>query len=279
MREVKESKRLADQSFRQQASNVQILEREVAFYRQQAAQALSDRDNATWECEHLRQRTLTADTQAREAAAKVEKESGKRTLAERRAAEAENRAAELEGSAAEAKIIPTLRVELTQAGARVQDLQSQVEKLNSELKSAVQAREFAESALERVQVDSALKLQEAEAACAAAIDELNDVTKQKVEALVRLSQAEAARTQADGEIGRLRQALSNAEDRLRTATQEKVEALMQVAELKRGAEGSEGLRSKPTTPHSSPAKASNSIALNKERSSWLGSPVKSPTAL
>ncbi|KAL4552159.1 hypothetical protein Ndes2526B_g06390 [Nannochloris sp. 'desiccata'] len=210
LREIKEAKRAADQSFRNQETRLESLQREVTFYRQQAAQAISQRDNTVWECEQLRQRTVEADTLARDAAGKAET-------------------------------------------AATEHLKEVKEGLDLAVSRAITE----EQEHRDVVLTSAGLLEETQAQVAAAKEELSEVTSQKIDALVRLSEAQTARSKADSEILRLSSALASSHEQLAQATQQKVAALMQVAAFRAEVEGSEqGVRS-PTkrTPQASPSKA------------------------
>ncbi len=281
LREVRGAKRAGDQSFRDQAERLHALEREVTFYRQQAAAAISQRDSTAWECEQLRQAAVEAEARARDAEGKAETAEVERAVADRRATEATARVEDLSAAAAEAAAIPGLKSDLEKAKGREKALTKRIEGLQAEGKAAQEAAAQAATTVE--ESASRIKLLQSEAA--AAREELGEVAQQKVEALVRLSEAEAARGRADAEVRRLREELAAAKEQLGQAAQEKVAALMQVAELRAEADGAESdagsLRSGSArpTPKSSPMKATP-----ESRWRWLGgggsgrsaSPVRSP---
>lgn len=264
LREIKEAKRAADQSFRNQETRLESLQREVTFYRQQAAQAISQRDNTVWECEQLRQRTVEADTLARDAAGKAETAATERAIAERRANEAEKKAEILQAAADTAREIPQLKNSLNKAKIKEMELLEELENLKTDLKEVKEGLDLAvsraiteEQEHRDVVLTSAGLLEETQAQVAAAKEELSEVTSQKIDALVRLSEAQTARSKADSEILRLSSALASSHEQLAQATQQKVAALMQVAAFRAEVEGSEqGVRS-PTkrTPQASPSKA------------------------
>jgi chromosome segregation ATPase len=303
LREIKEAKRIADQSFRDQETRLEALQREVTFYRQQAAQAISQRDNTVWECEQLRQRTVEADLLAREAAGKAESAETERTVAERRADEAEKKAEELQTAANAAKEIPQLKKNLETGKNREIELLDQIEKLKIELEEAKEGLQVAVSRAETEEQEhqtavatATSTLEETQAQVAAAKEQLNEVTCQKIDALVRLSEAQTARSKADAEIIRLTAALEASLEITGQATQQKVAALMQVAALRAEVEGSaQGVRSPiRRTPQASPSKtpppaAGSLISPEKWRGLFGGggsngnggdsttsSPVKSP---
>jgi chromosome segregation ATPase len=265
LRSVREAKRLADQAYRDQTQRVKSLEGELAFYRGQAAQAMADRDATAWECEELRKQNLALDARAREADGRAEASSAEQGAAERRAAAAEVRAAALESPAAEAAALPALRADLSAALASCNDLQRQHDALAD--RNRALARDL--SASEAAQ-------QTAAAAAAVAQAELQDVTQHKVEVLVRLSEAEAARAQAEGQLGSLTAALAASQGQLGQATQEKVAALLQVASLTATSQGEEPTR---RSPQKSPRPASGQSTAppaspDRWKLPWSGSPSK-----
>ena len=276
LRAVKEAKRQADQTFREQAARVEALERELGFYRQQAAAAIADRDRTVWDCEQLRQTNAELAAQAKEADRKAEAAAVERSTAERRLEEAQATISGLHEAAAAAEALPALRSDLSRATARSEELQQQIESLEGVLRSEKATREQsearraeAEAARDAAGASAAASIAAAEAAAAAQKEELSDVARQKVEALMRLSQAEAARSAADREVGRLQAELTSTQEQLGQATAEKVQALLRVADLRAVADGAEGLRSPGKgTPLSSPSKPVASTA------SWFSSPSK-----
>lgn len=277
LQEIKESKRRMDQTFKQQTSQVEALEREVTFYRQQAAQAITDRDNARWECEQLRQSSVSADAQAREAVGRAESERTKRVDAERRAEKAEQRASSLAEAALEAEALPQLRHELESATARTVELEEQMVLLGEKLDHAQQTMAEAESNAQAVASDYEKKIADLEMEIASYKEQVNDVTRQKVEALVRLSQAEASLSRANSQMLELKKKAEALESELASATQEKVAALMRLAESnakENSVEDGEHGRAQKTPP-SSPGKPNQSFVgtyLDWRRLS--GSPVK-----
>lgn len=292
LREVREAKRAGDTSYREQAERLQALEREVTFYRQQAAAAISQRDSTAWECEQLRQAAVEAEARARDAGGKAEAAEAERAVADRRAAEATARADDLSMAAAAAAAIPGLKSDLEKAREREKGLAARIEKLQAEVKEAKEAGAGAEAARAAAAAEAATaaesaaaQVEAAQSEAAAARKELGEVAQQKVEALMRLSEAEAARGRADAEVRRLAAELASARAQLGQAAQEKVAALMQVAELRAEADGggsdAGSMRSGSArpTPKTSPAKATP-----ESRWRWLGgggsgrsaSPVRSP---
>lgn len=278
LQEIKESKRRMDQTFKEQSSRVEALEREVTFYRQQAAQAITDRDNARWECEQLRQSSVSADAQAREAVGRAESERTKRVDAERRAEQAEQRASALAEAALEAEALPQLRYELENASARNAELKEEIVLLGENLDVARQTAAQVETDAKAVAVEYEGKITNLEMELARYKEQVNDVTKQKVEALLRLSQAEASLNRANSQTLELKKKAEAMERELASATQEKVAALMRLAESnakENSLEDGEQRRTEKTPP-TSPAKQTGSFVgtyLDWRRLSG-GSPVK-----
>ncbi len=252
-----------------------------------------------WECEQLRQKTIEADTLAREAASKAATAETERELAERRAVEAEKKAEELQGAADAAKEIPSLKNNLEKAKSRENELLEKIRKFKIDLEEAKEVLKVAVSRAETEEQEhqtatatSTAALEETQAQVSAAKEELNEVTAQKIDALVRLSDAQTARSKADSEILRLTAALAASQEQLAQATQQKVAALMQVAALRAEADGSEQGICSPAnrrTPQASPSKAAPPVAGSLTPERWRGlfggnggggsatsSPVKSP---
>jgi len=276
LREVKEAKRRADQSFREQAARTEALERELVFYRQQAAQAIADRDSTAWDCERLRLLNTELADKSKNAENKADASMVERVTAERRLEEAEATISDLRKTAAAAEAIPELRADLSKAEGSVRELQISLKNLEKELHAEKNAREVAEkcSKTSASALDAKNKeLEETRLADADAIAmrqrELADVTQQKVDALMRLSDAQAARSRADQEVNRLQMALTLVQEQLGQATAEKVQALMLVAELRASTEGTAGPNiPMNSTPNSSPSKSSP--AKSPEKRGWLG---------
>jgi hypothetical protein len=63
LRGVRESKRIADQSWRDEKQKNTQLEADLTFYQTQSARAMADRDRAAWEAEDLRGQALDLDRQ------------------------------------------------------------------------------------------------------------------------------------------------------------------------------------------------------------------------
>jgi len=253
------------------------LERELSFYRQQAAHAIADRDSTAWECEQLRERNAELTSKAQDADRRAEAATVERATAERRLKEAESVIAGLRDAAAQAEAIPGLRADLRRATTRCEELQQSLSGLEKELQKERRASEAAEAAAESAASDALARAEEfaaaqrAEAEAVQALQsELAEVTRQKVDALMRLSDAEMVRSRADGEVVRLREKLAAAEEQLVQATAEKVQALMRVADADSIArtEGHDGgITPGKGTPHASPKKPA---AKTPERRSWFG---------
>lgn len=286
--EVRDAKRKADQAFRDQTARLKTLEREVQFYRQQAAQAIAQRDNSSWECEQLRQRCVDLDGQLRQAVGRAETAETALEMTERRATLAERAADELQEAAAAAKYIPLLRSELERAKGRENELKSEIKYLKRDLKSAKEeiqaaAVQFEEAEAEHLAAAAAAaeKISAVEEECATVREGLSEVTQQKIELLMRISRTEAGRARADAQLVQVKESLAAVQEQLNQATQEKVNALMQIAELEAQLSGSEAgkdpsvLNKRSPVPSSPVQKGAGKGERSHDRWRWLGSSASS----
>lgn len=263
LREIKEAKKLVDQSYRDQTTRIGAVERELSFYRQQASQAIADRDNVQWECEKLKQANAELLSQVRTEKANADAAIAERTLAQRRLEDAETRIKDLAERAEEGDKVPGLRANIMRSKAKIDELEKRNESLHEELllaKREISKVEAAVQKAERAQEDRAA---EVEAMGVRAQEELVEVTRQKVSALLRLSESEAERTTANREVERLSEQLESVQDQLQQATQEKVRALMLVAELRSQQVADEQDGGRPMSPMDGKAEK------QERRSSWL----------
>lgn len=238
---LKEAKRRGDDASRQQKERLDVLGREVVFYREQATQAISERDEMTWELEHVRRELGEAKDAfvAKESlCSKVEVE---RDVLKQQLEEAEGRISGLEKAAAEAEKVPGLhkmieKLEEQKAGldATVTDLTCERDALkeachhqrldfDNEKKKLIDSYTNQIDSLKNEMVRLQDELMEAR-------EELSNVTEQKIESLMRLSDSECSTSQMQRELKRLTTKIDSLESLLEAATQEKVKALMEAAE-------------------------------------------------
>lgn len=275
LREMKRAKHVADNSYREQAARLAAIERELEFYRQQAAQSISDRDSAMWENEQLKQANVELQASLQEVEYQKREAEEQRNDAERRWERESQRASRFEAAAKEAESIPLLKADIKEALGRMRAVE---EERDRETERANRA----EAELERQANSKAEAIQDAEETVRKTMEkadaiksELEEAARQKVEILMRLSDAESRKSAAEREIVRLRNALEGTQRDLDEVTQQKVQALVELAALQQGMErgGSKAAstssgrttpagssnRSVRTTPTSSPALDSSSL--------------------
>lgn len=126
---LRESKRIADQSWRGETDRAANLERELQFYQTQSARAMSDRDRATWEADELRRRAADLEQS-------LERERGLRIAEEAQRQQADaalaavcEQADSLRRELAQLDELPTLR-------GVVKDLQADVKQLKEHIETA-----------------------------------------------------------------------------------------------------------------------------------------------
>lgn len=114
---LRESKRIADQSWRAETARAANLERELQFYQTQSARAMSDRDRATWEADELKRRVGDLEQSIeRERGLRIAEEA-QRQQADAALAVAREQAEGLRAELAQLEALPALRQEV----ARLQD--------------------------------------------------------------------------------------------------------------------------------------------------------------
>lgn len=260
--EVKDSKKQADRVSREQKKKLDVLEREVQFYREQASQAISERDNMKWEVQNQRKKMTELMQDVEGMKEQRDELSTERDVLQQQLQEANHRCTMLEQAATRAESIPSLEKQLKDKSNQIQRLQRDLEGVreekdglidtNKDLTQQLADRERQWRAASEDQTTSLQnKLQELLQSLECLNTELTDVTQQKVSALMRLSDAENDLSRARQEMVILRSTISTLKEELGAAAEEKVKALMQVAEVQGASSRSS---SRNATPVHSPIK-------------------------
>lgn len=176
-RALRESKRVADASWREERKRREELEKELAFYQQQSARAMGDRDKAVWEAEELRRQNLTFEEDARRLDGQRVEEASKREATEAMLASSREEVHQLQLQVAQVAEMPKLK-------DRVQQLQGECEGLRKDLATA-QAE--AVSCWQAVQVANAA-VDEARKQAQASTEQLNATAAQARDAADKLEQ-------------------------------------------------------------------------------------------
>lgn len=120
---LRESKRIADQSWRTETARATNLERDLQFYQTQSARAMSDRDRASWEADELRRRVADLEQSLeRERGLRIAEEA-QRQQAEAALAAVQEQADGLRRDLAQLDELPTLRAAIGKLEGEVQRLE------------------------------------------------------------------------------------------------------------------------------------------------------------
>lgn len=123
---LRESKRIADRSWRAETARAANLDRELQFYQTQSARAMSDRDRATWEADELRRRVADLEQALeRERGLRIAEEA-QRQQADAALAAAREQADGLRQELGQLDELPVLRGAVKGLEAEVQRLQNAV---------------------------------------------------------------------------------------------------------------------------------------------------------
>ncbi|KAI8108351.1 hypothetical protein M9434_006378 [Picochlorum sp. BPE23] len=238
---LKEAKRRGDDASRQQKERLDVLGREVVFYREQATQAISERDEMTWELEHVRRELEGVKDALAEKESKCSKVEVERDVLKQQLDEAEGRMSGLEKAAAVAEEVPRLKKTIEKLEKQTEALEKTVTDVTCErnvLKEALdrQRLDFDEEKTKLIdsythQIDSLKNdMAHLQEEVMETKEELSNVTEQKIESLMRLSDSESSTSQMQRELKRLTTKIGSLESLLEAATQEKVKALLEAAE-------------------------------------------------
>jgi len=264
--EIREAKKQVEKATREQRKRLEVLEREVQFYREQSTQAISERDNMTWEIENQKNEISGLKEEVSSLKIACDEVKSERDVLKQRLKEANDNVLILEKAAAKAESIPSLEQEIgrlnkmnTSMEKDIADLikdrdryQAAEKKLGQELDEAVagHAKEL-EAIKDEMRNDLEDKITQIEELK----EELGAVTEQKVSALLKQSEAESLLSSAKQDVDKLKLRVNSLEEKLAAATEEKVKALMQAAELSAEAQGATSKNSsRNATPISSPVK-------------------------
>lgn len=264
--EIREAKKQVEKATREQRKRLEVLEREVQFYREQSTQAISERDNMTWEIENQKKEISELKEDVSSLKIECDEVKSERDVLKQRLKEANDNVLSLEKAAAKAESIPSLEQEISKLKNKTVSMEKDIaglikdrdtyqaaqKKLGQELDAAVtgHAKELKakEDDMRHDVEDKVRQIEELK-------EELGAVTEQKVSALVKQSEAESLLSSARRDVDRLKLRVNSLEEKLATATEEKVKALMQAAELSAEAQGATSKNSsRNATPISSPVK-------------------------
>lgn len=265
LEEVKRAKQSVDKAFREQNARLEAIEREMEFYRKQATQAISDRDGAVWENEQLKQSNAELQASVQEAQALRLETAEQRDLAEKKSDNLSRHIAQLEISAKEAAIVPILRKELKVTNEKLHRKEEELRIANEKSDELEADLSKAKQQYKKTVEDLNRQIGSLSNELDVSRKELDEVARQKVDLLVRLSEAESQKSSADKEIFRLRKRMENIQQTLDEVTQQKVKALIDLAAIQ------ESMSDGDSKPGSSPGK--RTAASNR---SGYSTPASSP---
>ena len=255
--EVRQAKKTSDGLLREQKERLDVLGREVVFYREQATRAISERDEMTWELESLRKEMSQMKEDISRKESLLTSLEVERDVLSQRVEEAEGRIVELEKAATEAELVPVLRQDVARLQELSNELEHAVTKLTCERNSLKESLEDQTSAAE----ESRLNIENSHSAEITQLKgqledlkgEFEETKAEKVKALIRLSDAESASSKFETESKRLQKEMVSLKKSLEIATQEKVKALIDRAAVEAQMSGSEA-SSVHASPYASPIK-------------------------
>lgn len=238
---LKEAKRRGDDASRQQKERLDVLGRELVFYREQATQSISERDEMTWELEQVRRELEGVKGTLAEKDSMCSRVEVERDVLKQQLEEAEGRISGLEKAAAIAEEVPILRKKIKKFEEQTAALEKTVTDVTCERNVLKEARDhqrvdFEEEKKQLIesythQIDSLKKqLVRLQEEVTETKEELSNVTEQKIESLMRLSDSECSTSQMQRELKRLTTKIGSLESLLEAAAQEKVKALLEAAE-------------------------------------------------
>lgn len=251
---------------RKQTDDIDRLQKEVSFYKEQSTSAISDRDAMSWEIESLRRDLEAARGNAVKVSTALATVEEERDVLKQRLEESLSMVDRLEKVAATAELLPVLQRNLRSIENKAASLETQVTTLTSErdsLKVTVsQERENAEektSSMKKTYEEEARTMKEAiqtrENELQQTRTQLAMVTSQKVQALLDKADAESLASKYEREMHALGREMTVLKQNLETATREKVQALVGRADAEAQLSGSTSKASSLSpSPFTSPVK-------------------------
>lgn len=251
---------------RKQTDDIDRLQKELSFYKEQSTSAISDRDAMSWEIESLRRDLEAARGNAVKVSTALATVEEERDVLKQRLEESLSMVDRLEKVAATAELLPVLQRNLRSIENKAASLETQVTTLTSErdsLKVTVsQERENAEektSSMKKTYEEEARTMKEAiqtrENELQQTRTQLAMVTSQKVQALLDKADAESLASKYEREMHALGREMTVLKQNLETATREKVQALVGRADAEAQLSGSTSKASSLSpSPFTSPVK-------------------------
>lgn len=251
---------------RSQKNEIDMLLKELAFYKEESTRAISDRDAMAWEIESLRRDLEAAKGKVLETSSSLATVEEERDVLKQRLDESESMVCRLEKVAATAELLPVLQRDLRRLEHKAAELQTQVT-------DSTQERDSLRETLDRERLETeeeicAMKnkyedevehlnksLQASEMEMEQTQSQLVAVTAQKVQALVDKADAESRASKHEQDLIALRHEMAILKQNLATATREKVQALVERADVEAQLSGSTSKASSVApSPFTSPLK-------------------------
>jgi chromosome segregation ATPase len=242
LRGVKEAKRASDDACRQLQARIQSLEKELAFYKKQSADAMAERDAEMAEADDLRQMTTDLEQNLKNHIHKSREEESAREAAQLKLTKLEERLPGLEHQAREAD---RLRKEYTALGKTSKKQAKELEGLKSELEALKKELGAIKEAEEKISVEVTRARQAAGESEEKMVLSNNKVDALEVEVQTYRNTIEGDKSRLSGlekEIASLRVELNatkielvGVQQKANDATQQKVDALMKLSEVEQQA--------------------------------------------
>lgn len=133
--QLRDMKRAADAISKKEMEKNQVLERELAFYKQRGAHWLEEKNQHLYEVEELKRTNVDLERGVNEARAGLEHEKTEREIVERRLTESNRKVGHLEERLVECARIPELEEKLRVSKDEAQALRKNIEEMEAELES------------------------------------------------------------------------------------------------------------------------------------------------